>query len=347
MMGPGWRLEEMIKFCVYGTSDLATANKSSETLTGLDEAIEAQSVDPIGSKFAVASIRGQINFYLVEDHTSLVPLWTFVMDSSPPRSLLFLGDRNEQLVGHNLKPGPILHLDTITGIPVPSGRELRGGVGSVALSPDRRMKAVHNLTSDKFDLYVLGSPNPMSLRVSSSSGKIKGSAFGEGGQVLVCGGDDGFIHIFDGGGVELQTMTLSSDCSTVYALTTCSTQKYHLIAGGGSGSPAAIYIWRKPTEYKEAIDRSDALEREATAARLLQDFKNKAQAARDAKAAQEAKATREAEVAELTRHIKFNEGEIAISVFVVVCVIFWCARGYLEGLFNKSNSPEFTQIGMR
>jgi WD40 repeat protein len=83
------------------------------------------------------------------------------------------------------------------------------------------MKAVHNLTSDKFDLYVLGSPNPMSLRVSSSSGKIKGSAFGEGGQVLVCGGDDGFIHIFDGGGVELQTVTLSSDCSTVYALTVC------------------------------------------------------------------------------------------------------------------------------
>ena len=82
------------------------------------------------------------------------------------------------------------------------------------------MKAIHNLSTDNFDLYRHGSSVPFSFKVVSSSGKIKGAAFGEEGEILVCGADDGFIHIFDVvRAVEREQLTLSSDCSTVYALT--------------------------------------------------------------------------------------------------------------------------------
>ncbi|KAJ7247671.1 hypothetical protein B0H12DRAFT_1069835 [Mycena haematopus] len=212
--------------------------------------------------------------------------------------------------------------------------DFRGGIGFVALSPDRRMKAIHNLGADKFDLYRHGSPSPLSLKVVSSSGKIKGAAFGEGGQMLVCGGDDGFMHIFDlkpVGAVERESLTLSSDCSTVYALTTCTTKEYHLIAGGGSAMPAAIYIYKKPTELKQARDRSDAVEREMKAAEALQTAKDEAKAAEKVKAAQDAKARHEAEAVELNHYLKYGESEIGAFFLVFLCLIFWWAQGYLEG----------------
>ncbi|KAJ7464952.1 WD40-repeat-containing domain protein [Mycena galericulata] len=298
----------------------------------LDEPVESQAVDSIRSQFAVASIQGQIKLFLVQNRTVLVPVWTLVLDSNVPRSLLFLGDNNEQLAVHNLRPGPISFLDSITGKLAPPTLELRGGVGSVAVSPDRRMKAVHNISADKFDLYGPGSRAPIGLRVSSSSGKIKGVAFGEGGKVLVCGGDDGFIHIFDAAdGVEQESLT-HSDCSTVYALTTCTTRDYHLIASGGSELPAAIYIWGKPTEYKDAIDRSDAMEREAAAARAVKMARAKDKVAREARAAREA----EAKIADLTRTVReINEGRVWWTVLVVFCAAAWYARGALAALFNK------------
>ncbi|KAJ7033320.1 WD40-repeat-containing domain protein [Mycena alexandri] len=304
----------------------------------LDEAVEAQDVDPIRCKFAIASIQGRIKLYDVEDRTSLVPLWTFQADSAPPRSILFLGDSNEQLAVHNLEPGPIrspapgsLYLNAINGGLVPQSHELRGGVGSVAISPDRRMKAIHNISTDKFELYGPGSSNPVGLKVSSSSGKIKGAAFGEGGNTLVCGGDDGFIHVFDVvKGVEREAFALSSDCSTVYALTTCTTKEYHLIAGGGSARPAAINILKKPTEYKEAIDRSAAIERQAAAARDRQRITEEANAAKEAQQAREAKASHEAEAADLARRCDVDDDENTTMFVVLVCVWVAAAMALLK-----------------
>ncbi|KAJ7038510.1 WD40-repeat-containing domain protein [Mycena alexandri] len=299
----------------------------------LDEAVEAQDVNPTGSKFAVASIQGQIKLYDVQDRTSLVPLWTFQADSAPPRSILFLGDSNEQLVVHNLKPGPILYLNAINGRLIPQSHELRGGVGSVAISPDRCKKAIHNISTDRFDLYGSGPSDPVGLKVSTSSGKIKGATFGEGGKTLVCGGDDGFIHIFDVlKGVERESSALSSDCSTVYALAdsmslktfqTCTTKEYYLIASGGSALPAAINILKKPTEYKEAIDRSAAIERETAAARDRQRTAEEANAAKEAQQAREAKASQDAEAADLARRCEVDDNENTTMSVALVCI--WVA----------------------
>ncbi|KAJ7177772.1 WD40-repeat-containing domain protein [Mycena filopes] len=291
------------------------------TVFKLDEPVEAQDIDPIRCKFAVASMQGQIKLYAIEDRTSLVPVWTFMMQSAVPRSILFIGDTNEKLAIHSLKPGPILYLNSTTGVVIQPSHELLGGVGTVAISADRRMKVVHNIRTDKFDLYGAGSLNPVSLQVSSSPGKIKGAAFGEGGKVLVCGGDDGFVHIFDAmQGVERQTW-ISSDCSTVYALTTCTTKEYHIIAGGGSDLGAAIYILKKPTEYKDAIDRSEAIERAATAAKDLQRAKERADAAGEATKARAAKASQDAEVAALAHRCDDDDNQNTMMFSALAC--FW------------------------
>ncbi|KAF8217245.1 hypothetical protein K438DRAFT_1748339 [Mycena galopus ATCC 62051] len=290
----------------------------------LDEVVEAQAVDPIKAQFAVSSFKGQIKMYRVENRNSNIP-----------RSLLFLGDSNEHLAIHNLKPGPVLYLDRASGLPVSHCLDhcgdLGGGVGSVALSPNRRMKAIHNILADRFDLYGSGAPNPIGLRVSSSSGRLKGAAFGEEGQMLVCGGDDGFIHIFDGvQAVEQETLTLSSDCSTVYAVATCTTQEYHLIAAGGSASPATIYIWRKSTQFKQAKDRGDAIEREAIAARVREKAKKLAKADAKAKLAREEKAVREAEVEELTRRVHLSKTEVGGTAFVIIIGLVFCVQGIVQ-----------------
>jgi WD40 repeat protein len=69
------------------------------------------------------------------------------------------------------------------------------------------MTAVHNVLEDEYEIYNLGSSSPIRLLVSANSGKIKGAAFAEAGSTLVCGGDDGFVHIFDTiTGVESQAL---------------------------------------------------------------------------------------------------------------------------------------------
>lgn len=69
--------------------------------------------------------------------------------------------------------------------------------GNVALSADRRMKVVHNLTTDKFDVYTPPeSTEPITLAVSGNTRRmIKGVSFTQDGYTLVCGGD-GLVHLF-------------------------------------------------------------------------------------------------------------------------------------------------------
>lgn len=72
--------------------------------------------------------------------------------------------------------------------------------GSATLSPNRRIMAVLNLTSRNFDVYnsIDMSKPSMSLSVSSNTRLIKQSAFAEeDARVLVCGGDEGLVYVFD------------------------------------------------------------------------------------------------------------------------------------------------------
>ncbi|KAJ6578132.1 hypothetical protein B0H19DRAFT_1062669 [Mycena capillaripes] len=253
----------------------------------LDEPVKCQAVDSTNARFVAASRQGRIKMHSIENHKVLLQMWTYNIGAVAPRALS-------------------LCLNVERGAPAPGSLELEGGAGSVALSPTGRMTAVQNILEDEFEIYHLGSPSPIRLFVSANSGKIKGAAFAQGGGELVCGGDDGFVHIFDAiKGIESQVLK-HEDCSTVYALVvryihillynritavqTCTTKTQHLVASGGSECPANIYIWAKPTEEKLHQDHLDLMQRDAEATRAVKAAEATRAAAKAAKLAQEKRA---------------------------------------------------------
>ncbi|KAJ7791405.1 WD40-repeat-containing domain protein [Mycena olivaceomarginata] len=281
----------------------------------IDNSVESQAVDSLNSRFLAGSTEGQIKMYSIRDRKTLEHLWTARV-ASIPRGVFFLGDTNDELVIYTIKGGPVLSIDPTTGDPRPSSLTLPSGTGFVALSPNRRTKAIHNALQDHFEIYTTNSSSPAHLTVAKSSGNIKGAAFAEDGNTLVCGGDDGFIHIFDViTGLESQGLG-HDDCSTVYALTTCTTEHYHLLASGGSELPAKIYIWAKPTERKLHEDHQALVARKVEAARVEKVAADKAAAAAAAKIIEEKERAQKEKIA----HLKANFGCLLLlfASFVVL-----------------------------
>ncbi|KAJ7079663.1 WD40-repeat-containing domain protein [Mycena crocata] len=194
-------------------------NKNVTAVFKLDDSVEIQALDSSNFRLAVGSHAGHITLYSIENHNSV---WMC------------------KLV--NIKQ---------------NSKCMVTGLGAVALCPNRRIKAIHNAWTDTIELYRPSSSiTPVSLPINSNSGRIKGVAFAEGGDTLVCGGDDGYVTVYDlVGGIQPHDLIHTSDCNPVCALATCATEDYHLIASGGSEFPATIYVWLKPTESKLAEDR--------------------------------------------------------------------------------------------
>ncbi|KAJ7153146.1 WD40-repeat-containing domain protein [Mycena crocata] len=240
-----------VQLFTRGNMQLARRTATSVRAFELNDSIECQALDPFNSRFAVGSHRGHIKMYNIQNRSTLVLMYTLDVASDIPRHLVFLNDSNTELGIHTLR-GKTLSLDASNGVKTMEGSTREGGIGSVAFASDGQVKVVHNLIEDKFDLYSpLESPSTTTLAVSANSGKIKGAAFAESGRIVVCGADDGLLHIFDiVKGIE-QPSQRHTDCSTIVAVTTCSTADEHLIASGGSETPASIYIWGRATEGRQ------------------------------------------------------------------------------------------------
>ncbi|KAJ7166917.1 hypothetical protein C8R46DRAFT_1219294 [Mycena filopes] len=208
--------------------------------------------------------------YSIQDRKVLVSVWSFNMDSSIPRSISLVGRRKETLAVHTLKTGMLEeHLHGATHVHLS---------GFVAYSPDEHFKAVHDLNTDSYKLY--DNVNPTSsvvcLTPAGSSRRIKGSAFGEDGRILVCGGDDGLVYVYDvGSGEEIQYLNHPDD-STVCALTTYSSEHHHFIASGESEAPAQITIWVKQSAARELEDREIAAEEQERKKRAVEAARVKA-----------------------------------------------------------------------
>ncbi|KAJ7711805.1 WD40-repeat-containing domain protein [Mycena metata] len=129
--------------------------------------------------------------------------------------------------------------------------------GSAALSGDGSTKAVYNLSSGDFDVYhPTNSLTPTTLSIPTGTRLIKQCAFAEDGRTLICGGDNGTVHVFKLGEiVEHKFLSTEGSLDTFYAVTTASTLDYHFVAGGESEEPAAIFVWRKPTEKRAAENK--------------------------------------------------------------------------------------------
>ncbi|KAJ6497229.1 quinon protein alcohol dehydrogenase-like superfamily [Mycena vitilis] len=286
----------------------------------LDEAVESQAIDRVNSRFAAGSRAGQIKMYSIRDRRSLDSMWTIEVEQIP-RGLFFVGEGNEKaLTMYTLKPGPVLSFNSATGAYETATGDFRGGVGFVALSPTGREQAIHNISEDKFEIHKLGSSSPVCLSVSANSGKIKGAVFAEGGNTLICGGDDGFLHIFDvTRAAESQSLT-HADCSTIYAVAAHTSEDYHLIASGESENPAHIYVWVRPTERKVLADRRKQMEHEAEVIRVAKEKIDRANAAELARIAEEQEQARQAKMADLTAD--FNRLWWCLLTMVAILVAF-------------------------
>ncbi|KAJ7432489.1 WD40-repeat-containing domain protein [Mycena galericulata] len=239
---------------------------ATNTVVFFDVPVESQAFDSLRSMFGVASRLGNVHMYTIKDRKHLVLTWKLSIGSSIPRSLAFMGDGNATLEIHTLMTGDV------TGQLVDEPHRLRGGVGFVTVSSNRRQKAVHNLNTDRYDLYdPIQSTSPFSVSPSGNSRKIKGASFAEGGQTLVCGGDRGSMYVYNIADRVIEQELDQQDFGTICALNTCSTKDYHLIASGAGESPALIYIWGKPTERKHAEDMDLELERQRSIAQSAND----------------------------------------------------------------------------
>jgi hypothetical protein len=77
------------------------------------------------------------------------------------------------------------------------------------------MKAVHNLSTGDFDVYYpVDSVTAITLPIPTGTRFIKQCVFAEDGRTLVCGGDEGTVHVFQLGG-EPQRKTLSAEGSVI------------------------------------------------------------------------------------------------------------------------------------
>ncbi|KAJ7176405.1 WD40-repeat-containing domain protein [Mycena crocata] len=276
-------------------------NKNVTAVFKLDDSVEIQALDSSNFRLAVGSHAGHITLYSIENHITLNSVWTRQLQSYIPRSIFFWGECSDQLLVHTLNPGPAFCLDVQTGQHKTEFQVHGDGVGAVALCPNRRIKAIHNAWTDTIELYRPSSSiTPVSLPINSNSGRIKGVAFAEGGDTLVCGGDDGYVTVYDlVGGIQPHDLIHTSDCNPVCALATCATEDYHLIASGGSEFPATIYVWLKPTESKLAEDRRISKEREENAAFAEKAAIEAAKLAADTEAFEKDRKTRQQTLARL------------------------------------------------
>ncbi|KAJ7197618.1 WD40-repeat-containing domain protein [Mycena pura] len=245
-------------------------NKQAGTTTAvfpLDHPVESQALDPAESRFVAASGNGELRMYTVRDRKVLLLVWQHKIDSDIPRSVMF--DR-EQLVVHTIRSGQILHFDPNTGAQV-GGRQLNGAIGNVAMSPDRRVKVVQNMSKGAFEIYdPSNSSDPVSLTIEGkTSNKIKGIVFSE-------------------------------DSSTL----ACSTSDYHFIASGQSERPAVIYLWDRPTERKLTEERQLKLTEELEEAKAKKEAEDRKAAAKEAEKRKTASDEQNAEIEKLTVFVK-------------------------------------------
>ncbi|KAJ7464945.1 WD40-repeat-containing domain protein [Mycena galericulata] len=299
-------------------------NRQGGTTTQVfpDTPVESQVFDSLKSRFAVASHMGKVNMYTLEGERKLVQIWSFNIGSSIPRSLVFAGNDNETLTLYTLMTGHVYCYDSRTGKPNAKPQRLRGGVGFVTVSPDGR-KAVHNLTTDRYDLYHSNpSTTPISIPPTGRTRKIKGASFAEDGLTLVSGGDSGAVYIYNIAEQETEQELSHQDFSTVCALNTCTTKDYHLIASGSGLSPALIYIWGKPTERKEAEDADLELERQRSNVQAQQEAAAMAQAAKKAELLKAEKAMKQAMLRKLARDVnRMNTVNVLLSCLLGVVML--------------------------
>ncbi|KAJ6526835.1 hypothetical protein B0H19DRAFT_1084411 [Mycena capillaripes] len=278
--------------------------------------------------------------YSVQDRKILVPVWSFLLDSSIPRNITFLGKKKETVVVHSLRTGLLRCYDSETGTQTVKPQQLRGAVGFVAFSPDEQLKAVHDLNTDCYVLYNSARPTTpvASLAPAGSTRKIKGASFAEGGGVLVCGGDNGFLYIYNVDQREEVQRLEHPDDSTVCALATYSTQDCHFIASGEGETPAQILIWAKPTANKELEEKRIEAEEQQYQAQTAHETQAQARAAQEAATHRAEVAARAAKMDSVVALVKVFVGLMLLAMVLLFIGFVFCGSYLRDKKKKKSKS---------
>ncbi|KAK0219420.1 WD40-repeat-containing domain protein [Armillaria nabsnona] len=301
------------------------------TIEMFADSVEAQALDPINRRFAVASYAGTVKVYLIQDYAALTLLWEKDIGDIP-RHVSFYGNNNDELLIHTLYNSESLLFGAQSGDAIAPALQLSGGIGSATLSPDHKAMAVHNLVNNNFDLYrPIQSIAPIPLDIGACSRLPKKSAFAEeNARMLVCGGEDGTVHIFDvSTGKSVQTLEHDSDTSTIYAVATYSSQDQHLLASRETGTSSQIYVWSKLTDLKIRKKQQH-----------LQQEINEAEAAKRAAAVEAVWEARMAQLqAEGAKVYLYPPSEVLVGIFGLFMLFLlrneiWNAKMKPDRIFN-------------
>ncbi|KAK0442622.1 WD40-repeat-containing domain protein [Armillaria borealis] len=242
----------------------ASKTSSMAKVFDFNDSVEVQALDSLNQRLAVASHSGRVKMFKIDRQKNVLePLWTFKVTTDIPRSLLFYGNGNQQVLIHTLCVGRVLCREANTGSAVSEDR-LDGGVGSGALSPDGRISAVHDISNAQFDLYdpptSVKSSKTMSL--PSNVPMVKHCLFAEeGGRRLVFGRDEGCAFVWDvGTGNHVQRLDHEEDSGTIYSVATFSSPDRYFIASGEATKDSEIYVWSKPTERVQLMREQEMAE---------------------------------------------------------------------------------------
>ncbi|KAF8059013.1 WD40-repeat-containing domain protein [Lyophyllum atratum] len=238
----------VITLCPMSKSSTWLIWKESQTVTPFvfNDAVAGQAYDPLHCRLAVASQSGVMKVYSVEKCVNLTPLWTTSMEGAIPRGLNFFGGDNQYLLSLGLETGEMICRDAQTSN-IQWRKNLLGGVGHAALSPDETTLLVDNITTGVFDLYKFPSSTPSnSLPFSSTRRFTKQCTFSEAGKVSVCGSDHGTVYLNDvATGESLQALRNTGAFDLMQVVAAAPLNDGHLIAAGTSAVAGRVYIWEK------------------------------------------------------------------------------------------------------
>ncbi|PPQ97562.1 hypothetical protein CVT26_002347 [Gymnopilus dilepis] len=225
----------------------------SERVFTPGDSVEAFDIDKNYQRIAISSHNGTIKLCSIDDGV-LAELWRTELLDAIPRSVRFV-DSGRMVLIYGMETGALVCRDTETSIEKFS-RSFPTPIGDVGVCPSTGVVAIDNMTNG-FDLYP---PNRIhavrTFSVENTKKVVKKSAFGEAGNVLICGSDHGMVYVYScaDGTVPLQTLKHGTRSQLIQVLEAVATCDDYIIASGASSAPYTINIWKKKVNEVPDVD---------------------------------------------------------------------------------------------
>ncbi|KAF9523449.1 hypothetical protein CPB83DRAFT_898770 [Crepidotus variabilis] len=222
---------------------------------GVGDSVEHFSVDPSTSRLAATSHFGNIGIYQLQ-RALLKMIWEKTIEKAIPWAMYFT-EGGKIVTTYEMETGNMRcyprHQDLQSG-PFQDIANRDHDSGSVAICPSKKFVLMDNMV-DGFDLYTTAACTGIiwTFLVKSTQRFIWNGAFGEDGDIVICGSLSGKAYIFEFDSMEpAQVLYHGSGNGMVQTLAVLSNSKESWIATGVSNGQFDICIWRKQTQIPPA-----------------------------------------------------------------------------------------------